>query len=173
MKMIPYKCAAMAAAVCVALAGAPVYAAGTEPSAAAPTGEHRMHREGREAKDDIFKDLNLTQEQRDRLKADREKQKNAMQAIHDGMRKARTDLKAELEKPAVDKARIDAIAAELKSFSDRMVDLRIASLLSLKEILTPEQFKKMHDKMEERKGMHGKWGGGKKDMPPPPPDDMQ
>jgi Spy/CpxP family protein refolding chaperone len=165
MKMIPKKFVVIPAVIAVLCCGAytgAVYAQGQDEK---PAGA-KMERHG--DKDGFFKDLNLTQEQRDKLKANREQSRGKMEAIHTQMKSKRAELKTELEKTTVDKGRIDGIVTELKNLSGQMVDLRVAGLISLKEILTPEQFKKMHDKMEERKGNHGgKRGEGKKDMPPP------
>lgn len=114
-------------------------------------------------KEELFKGLDLTTEQRDKLKAHREKTKGEMKAIHEQMREKKLALKTELDKQIIDKAKIADIATQLKTLSAQMVDQRINSILSLKEILTPEQFQKMHARMEEKMSKHGgKWGGGGK-----------
>lgn len=136
---------------CVALAHANEHRAGT--------GDNSGMRHMDDArKDEFFKDLDLTGEQRDKVKAHREETKKEMKALHDQMRAKRLELKAELDKPAPDNAKVAAITSELKNLSGQMIDSRVNSILSLKAILTPEQFKKMSDRMEKKKGQ---WNKGK------------
>ncbi|MBP7056366.1 MAG: Spy/CpxP family protein refolding chaperone [Candidatus Omnitrophica bacterium] len=123
-------------------------------------------------KEGPFKDLSLTPEQRDKIKAHREEGKSKAKEMHDQMRAKKEELKAEMGKPVTDRAKIDAIAADMKSLSARMIDQRIDRILSLKEILTPEQFQKVNAKMEEkmkkRGGKERGWGRDKGAMPPTP-----
>ena len=106
-------------------------------------------------KEAFYKDLNATPEQREALKAHRQENKAAMQAVHEQMKAKRDELRAEIGKPTVDMAKVESIKSDLKALDARLVDQRVDSILSLKKILTPEQFQKMHDKMEQRKGMRG------------------
>ncbi|HPM42305.1 MAG TPA: Spy/CpxP family protein refolding chaperone [Candidatus Omnitrophota bacterium] len=123
-------------------------------------------------KEDPFKDLSLTPEQRDKIKAHREEGKLKAKEIQEQMRAKKEELKAEMAKSVSDRSKIDAIAADMKSLSARMIDQRIERILSLKEILTPEQFQKVNAKIEEKMRKHGGkargWGKDKGRMPPPP-----
>ena len=121
---------------------------------------HRMESAGKE---DPFKGLDLTPEQRDKIKTEREANMARMKESYEKMKAKKLELKSELEKPVVDKAKVSSIASELKNISAEKVDQRINSILSLKEILTPEQFKQMNAKMEEKHKEHkGKWEKGEK-----------
>lgn len=134
-----------------------------------PAGHHRMEGSG---KGDFLKGLDLTPEQRDKLKTHREENMKVMKEIRDEMKEQKTALRDELKKKVIDSAKIADIAAKLKKLSAEMVDQRISSILSLREILTPEQFQKMQADMEKKHKEHGRKGGDR-GMPPPPPDESE
>lgn len=121
-------------------------------------GDPGMRRMDDARKGEFFKDLDLTGEQRDKIKAHREESKTKMQGIREAMKAKRLELKAEFDKTTPDDAKVAAIVSELKKLSGQMIEMRVESIRSLKEILTPEQFKSMSDKMEKKKG---RWHKGK------------
>jgi len=108
--------------------------------------------------DKQLKELNLTPEQKTKIDAQRAAQREAMEKIHDSIKAKRHELRAEMDKVATDKAKIDAIAADLKNLEGQRIDREINGILQMKEALTPEQFKKLGAMREKRKhGRHG-WG---------------
>ena len=124
-------------------------------------------------RDAFFDELKITPEQRQKLKAHREANKEKMKAVRSELKAKHDELRNLLKEPTVDKAKLEAVRADIRNLTGKMVDQRIESMLMLKEILTPEQFTKMNEKMEKRMGGNGKkWGRNAKnkdaDMPPPP-----
>jgi Spy/CpxP family protein refolding chaperone len=107
------------------------------------------HKEG---KGEFYKELNLTDQQRQQIEANRARTKEASKALRETMKAKRDDLKAELDKPTVDMNRVNAITADIKALTGRMIDQKVANILSLKSILTPEQFQKMTARMDAMKG---------------------
>ena len=71
------------------------------------------------------------------------------------MRAKRLELKQELEKPAVDTNKINTLIADIKTLMGEQLDFRVNNILAMKQILTPEQFKKLQD-MKEGKYKEGK-----------------
>jgi len=108
------------------------------------------------------RDLDLTPEQRDALKAHREETRARRQELQTALKDLRADLKDELQKPELNTDRVNALTADIKALTNKMIDARVDSIVSLKKILTPEQFEKMHQKMhrhqEKRKAkMQHRW----------------
>lgn len=124
-------------------------------------------------KEDMLKDLNLTPEQREQLKAHREANRQAMNALRDELKAKRAELRQEISRAETDMAKLEQIKAAMKDLSGRQVDQRIDSVLSLKKILTPEQFQKMNAKMEEGHTWRGRKPGGRSDKEAPPPRDEE
>lgn len=112
-------------------------------------------------KDGLFKELNLTNQQRADIEAYRAKTKEATKALRETLHAKRADLKTELSKPTIDKNKVNSIVSEIKMATGQLIDQRVASILSLKQILTPEQFQKMTAKTEDRKGKRDKEGSCK------------
>ena len=107
------------------------------------------------------KELGLTQKQQDQLKAQKEDGKAAMEDIRTKMQQKRKELKAELEKDVVDNAKIDSIINDTTALTTQMLRNKVNQMLATKQILTPEQFKKFQEKMEEKKEHMKKSRGGK------------
>lgn len=124
-------------------------------SSCSPGWGERTHKEG---KDRFFKELNITPQQREKLDANRAKNEKAVEALHDELRARKSELNDEIGKPTVDKVKVDSITADIKSLMGKLMDYRVADLLSLKEILTPEQFKKMQNRMHEKKAQRDRQG---------------
>ena len=62
-----------------------------------------------------------------------------------------------------DKEKIDSLVAEINVIHAEKLNLKVNSILAIKEILTPEQYQKLQEQIEMRKEimreMHGKHGG--------------
>jgi len=143
-------------------------------------GEGTAKREKGMMKEDLMKDLNLTTEQREQLKVHREANKEGMKAIREEMKAKQKELRDEVAKAQTDMGKIDAIKASMKDLEAKLIDHRVDSILSLKKILSPEQFAQMNAKMEEMRAKHAaKWKERREgkatekgeDMPPSPPED--
>jgi Spy/CpxP family protein refolding chaperone len=101
--------------------------------------------------------LNLTAEQKEKIKSHREANKEKMTQLHQQLREKRQALKAEFDKAALDKGKIKGLVEEIKSLANQMLESQTDNLIFLKETLTPEQFAKFRQKMEKRKGQMQDW----------------
>ena len=103
---------------------------------------------------DISKTLNLTPEQKEQIQQQRSINKQKWAELRDKMRAKRLELKSELGKPDTDMNKINAIINEIKNLTGQQLELRVNSILATKQILTPEQFKKLQErKFNNNKGM--------------------
>lgn len=129
----------------------------------------------------MFKDLGLTTEQKEKLKAQHESEKESRKAAHEQMKTKMKSLHEALGKPGVDKAQLQGLITEINALKAAEFSQHIDGILAMKSILTSEQFAKMQARFTERFGKHGGWKGqcawkGKKsgdgkqdeDMGPPP-----
>ena len=110
----------------------------------------------------LMEELDLTDDQRLKLDGNREAQMVLGQKLFKEFAEKQKELGEELESETTNRSKINALAADLKEIQGRMIDLRIDSVLAVKEILTPEQYKKFsegvktmrgkrHDKRKDRK----------------------
>jgi Spy/CpxP family protein refolding chaperone len=132
-----------------------------------PPNEARM--EERMARMD--KELGLTAEQRKKLKEHRQSHRGEAKKFFEEIRTKREALREELEKPDFDKDKVKALNEELKALQNRMADHRLEGILEVREILTPEQFKRFHEMAGERRQKHMGQGEGKREHRGPSPED--
>lgn len=126
------------------------------------------------------KDLGLSQKQEQELEAHKEKHRKEAQALREELRAKREAMKAELDKPSLDEARVTALNEELKVLQGKLADQRLRGILEVRKILTPEQFKKFHEHVRGPRGdgpgheRGGRRGGpgepAPEDFPEPPPE---
>lgn len=110
---------------------------------------------------DMFKDLDLTAEQKEQLKAKREAGKESNQAVREQMKTKMQALHELIAKPETKRADVDGLLGEISALKAQMFVQKIDGLFAMKEILTPEQFAKMEAKRKERMEKKGKqcgWG---------------
>jgi Spy/CpxP family protein refolding chaperone len=154
MKTLAKRLVAVIAAVVIALSPALVYAEHADKEC--ETGDEVEQAKGHGG---FYKDLGLTPQQTSELKARREANAGKAKEVRDELKAKRAELKAEIEKPTVDRARITALTTDIKGLTGQMIDQRVDNILAMKEILTPEQFSKMQAKMHAKKGGKGNWKG--------------
>ena len=106
-------------------------------------------------KQDFMQKLNLSPEQKSQITKQQDMNKEKENELRDKMHAKRLELKQELEKSEVDTNKINAIVTDIKTLMGGQLDLRVNSILAMKQILTPEQFKKLQD-MKEGKYKEGK-----------------
>ena len=104
-------------------------------------------------------ELGLTPEQKETLKAGKEEAKANHEAIRKNLDMAREALREELGKTEVDKAALDKAVSDIKAAEGELVDSRVNSFLSMKEVLTAEQFQKMSEMKGKRGDKRGKRPG--------------
>jgi len=114
---------------------------------------------------EFMKELNLTPEQREKLKAQREAKKENNKAMHEQLKAKMQALHEAVSKPGTTRADVENLVNEVNAIKGQMFSQRIDGLFAMKEILTPEQFAKMQ-------AQHQSWmnkrheGRGKKDAGP-------
>jgi len=105
----------------------------------------------------LAEELNLTPEQKEKLKAQRAEFKEKNKALREKMQAKNKELKNELKNPTVDRAAVNATIEDIKSLTGEKLNSRVDKILSMKDVLTPEQFTKLQEKMQEKyKKMKGK-----------------
>lgn len=105
----------------------------------------------------FFKELNLTEDQKAKLKAHREAQKEKNRALREQLKTKMQALHDEIGQPVTDKAKIDSQVAEINTLKGQLFAQHIDGVLGMKEILTPEQFAKMQEKRPKPMGKKGGW----------------
>jgi len=147
-------------AVAVLMAAGPVAYAASE-GGNTEGGKGYKHGEGKE----FMKELNLTPEQKEKLKAQREATKESHKAMREQMKTKMQALHEAIAKPETKRADVDGLLNEVNALKAQMFAQKIDGLFAMKEILTPEQFSKMQAKHKEwMDKKHEKWG--KKDQGP-------
>jgi len=94
-------------------------------------------------KEDFIKTLGLTQQQQDQIQKQRDASKEKSAQFKSELKDKRAQLKAELDKPALDKAKIDSITSDIMG---KQLDERVNDIILMKQVLTPEQFRKFQEK---------------------------
>lgn len=150
-------CAVFAAAV---LCSGVVYAQGPE-SGSAPSKEMMEKMNAR--RDQLYKELNLTDEQKKALEENKNRHREESKALFEQMRAKRDLMREELQKDKLDMGKINQLQNELKQSQSQMSDQRLQGILEVRKILTPDQFKKFMANMEDQKGRWGREGKGMKD----------
>lgn len=122
--------------------------AGEPPAMPAKTGKHhRWNAEHKAAHQQFMKDLNLSEQQKEQLKAAKEKFHRENAGLYENMKAKRAELKALGSDPA-NKAKREQLKAELKQERQALMAKKKASMQG---ILTPEQQAKWDAKKAERK----------------------
>jgi Spy/CpxP family protein refolding chaperone len=116
---------------------------------------------GKGLKDYLAKELNLTQEQQQKLAENRKAQGEEMKKLHETIKEKQEKLQEELKSPAVTRAAVEPLVNEIKSLQVQLIDSRIGGIFAVKEILTPEQFAQFQSmsekRQEKRKGRFENW----------------
>jgi Spy/CpxP family protein refolding chaperone len=115
----------------------------TEQKANAPAAQTAAQQAG------LFGDLNLTQQQKDKLAADRKQNQEKLRQLREQLRTRRQELNSELNKTPLDKKKIARLAADITRITGQVLDVRIQSAIALKETLTKEQFARFQAKLKQ------------------------
>ena len=87
--------------------------------------------------------LNLSAEQKEKMKALRQNQKQQMTELRQALKEKRLKLKDELNNPGATRESIAPLANDIKTIMAKMVDQRIEGIIAIKGILTPDQFSQL------------------------------
>ena len=90
----------------------------------------------------VFSQLGLTDDQKRQLDDNKEQQRIKMDDLRGAMKKTRQEFQMELMKPDLDMTLIDSLHMRIKNILSQMEDQRLSSILTVRAILTREQFLK-------------------------------
>jgi Spy/CpxP family protein refolding chaperone len=133
--------------------------------------QEKYHQVDQEKKESIFKELNLTPEQKKKLEDNRTAQDQELSRLRAAMKEKHQKLQQELNKPEVTRAAVEPLVNEIKSLQEKLLDHRINGIFAVKTILTPEQFVNfnqiMKKQMKEKRGKmrQGDWQEKSKSAP--------
>ncbi|MFH1898836.1 MAG: periplasmic heavy metal sensor [Candidatus Desantisbacteria bacterium] len=142
------------------------------PTVSAESPEHGrmggpMMGQHKQAEKDMFQKLNLTAEQKTKIKQNRREQQGKIEDLQDALHEKQATLRDKLSDPNVSREGVAPIAAEVKSLHAKLTDCRIDGIFAVKEILTPEQYAKFQEelkgKKEDRKEQREQWKEQRKD----------
>lgn len=137
-------------------------------------GEHgpRMGKKGMgfhkgERFEEMVKELGLTEEQQKKIEEHKKTMMEKAKALREEIQQKKEAIGAELQKEQLDMEKINVLQAEIKALIAQREDGRLKGILEMREILTLEQFQKLHEKM----GKHAR--RFKEGHPPPMPDEEE
>ena len=113
--------------------------------------EEGMRKQHEQRTEKIYAQLNLTDEQKQKLETNKQQNREKMKSIREDMKTSRQALKAELMKPELDMSAITVLQDKLKAAQAQVQDDRLSAILGVRSILTPEQFEKFLTLTRERK----------------------
>ncbi|MEI6437155.1 MAG: Spy/CpxP family protein refolding chaperone [Candidatus Omnitrophota bacterium] len=143
------------------LAASPVLAQGAAPDKPA-TQEHKGDHKDRAAMmEKTLQELGLTPEQKEKMAALRSGGEGKQKAAFQSIKAKKDELKALLDGPNPDEAKAKALAGEISALESTMMQARIDHIIKLRQILTPEQFKKLEEiRQKHRAERKGEWKNG-------------
>lgn len=107
--------------------------------------------------------LNLSAEQKEKIKALRQTQKQQMMELRQSLKEARAKLKEHLDNPEATRESVAPLADNIKNILAKMVDQRVEGILAVKSVLTPEQFSQLQQSRQKmrdnEKGCRPFWLG--------------
>jgi Spy/CpxP family protein refolding chaperone len=108
---------------------------------------------------EFAKELNLTPEQSEKLKAQREAKKENSKVMREQLKAKMQALHGAIAKQGATRADVNGLVDEVNALKGQMFSQKVDGLFATKEILTPEQFAKMQEKHKERMNKkHEGWG---------------
>jgi len=109
---------------------------------------------------EIYSQLNLTDDQKKQLEANKQQHRAKMESDRQELKTGKEALKEELMKPQLDMAKINEIHNQVKAVLSQMEDDKLSSILAVRAILTPEQFIKFANLMHKHKQEHDEGPSG-------------
>ena len=96
-------------------------------------------------------ELGLTREQQDQVKALRESGKEKAGPLREKSKAVREAMREELNRADTDSSKVKGYVEELTALYRQKLEQRVDGVLGMKKVLTPEQFSKLNEKMEQKK----------------------
>ena len=100
---------------------------------------------------EIYNQLNLTDDQKKQLEANKKQHRAKMESIRQEMKADKEALREELMKPQLDMPKVTVLHDQIKALQSQMEDIKLSSILAVRAILTPEQFSKFANLMHKHK----------------------
>ncbi|MBL0059081.1 MAG: Spy/CpxP family protein refolding chaperone [Elusimicrobia bacterium] len=140
---------------------------GTWVAAAPKESTSGTRRDRAEMREKMKTELGLSDEQVKQLEAHRRDHRAEMKQLWTAMKEKREAIKTELEKPTLDKNAVHQLNDQLKEVHGKLADLRLEGILRVREILTPDQFKKFMALRPGREAGKKGWTPGRGHEGPP------
>ncbi|MFA7160122.1 MAG: periplasmic heavy metal sensor [Kiritimatiellia bacterium] len=144
----------LSAVLCLSLLLAAPLSAGEGPKA--NQGENQrfgQKRADNEARFEAIADkLGLTDEQKGKIQALRQSQRQQMEALMEQLRNKQQQMKSELNKSGATRESIAPLVTEIKAIHAQIVDLRINNIFAIKDMLSAEQFGRMQQFHQQKTG---------------------
>lgn len=105
--------------------------------------------------DHLLTAAGATDAQKAQIKGIWEKQRPQMEALHQQHRETRRQLGEAIAAATIDTAKVEQLRKQSVDTTDKISALMTQSMVASAQVLTPEQRKIVHQKMEERRGHHG------------------
>jgi protein CpxP len=118
---------------------------------------------------DLMEELNLSNSQKRQMAAIRQKYQGQMTQLRDRMRTSQEEM-ASLMANSSSESAIRAKHREISGLREQLGNLRLDSMLEMRQVLTPEQRNQFSQLMKERRP-HARQGQGQ-GRPPVPPDEV-
>jgi Spy/CpxP family protein refolding chaperone len=99
---------------------------------------------------EIYSQLNLTDSQKKQLEVNKQQHRAKMESARREIKADKETLKEELMKSRLDMPKIKAVHDQIKLLQNQMEDGKLNSILAVRAILTPEQFKILQGRRDER-----------------------
>jgi Spy/CpxP family protein refolding chaperone len=101
----------------------------------------------------MFKKLNLGDAQIQQLKEIHSATQAQVKPLRDDLKKAHKALHDALAAETPDMNAVDQIKDQIKTLQGKLLDLRVDSMSKTRQILTPEQFKKLGEHWDNKRSM--------------------
>jgi Spy/CpxP family protein refolding chaperone len=113
-----------------------------------PSSQGREGRRRGPAPDEIYERLQLTERQKELLEANRMQYHDQINSLNQTLTQLRQQLNMELEKRQLDRNRINTLKSRIDRLQAQLTDIRLQSIMAIRDILTPEQYEIFSEMME-------------------------
>ncbi len=115
-------------------------------------GQFQAMKKEREARiERVYAQLNLSEQQKQLLEANKQRHKAASKALFKDIRAAMDAVGEELKKKDMDRNKVVALYAQVKNLHSQRLDERFNSIMEVRKILTQEQFAKFSELIDRQK----------------------
>jgi Spy/CpxP family protein refolding chaperone len=116
----------------------------------APEPQRKAWMEKMKAREDaLYKKLNLTEDQKRALEINKTRDRERMKALFQQVKDKRAMMRQEIQSDTLNMDKVNQLNAEMKNLEAQILDQRLQGILSVRKILTPEQFKKFTVEIEK------------------------